>query len=142
MQTNVLDYLEKTVKLVPNKIAYANEKESLTFIEVYNSAKSIGSYIASFHLCKQPIVVYMEKSPSAISAFFGVVYSGNHYVPIDEEMPQYRVKLIFDTLQPQMVICDDNTKAYLDEMNYSGKVCLFDDIKTYTIDMLQLQHIK
>ena len=28
MQTNVLDYLEKTVKLVPNKIAYANEKES------------------------------------------------------------------------------------------------------------------
>ena len=67
MQTNVLDYLEKTVKLVPNKIAYANEKESLTFIEVYNSAKSIGSYIASFHLCKQPIVVYMEKSPSAIS---------------------------------------------------------------------------
>lgn len=50
MQTNVLDYLEKTVKLVPNKIAYANEKESLTFLEVYNSAKSIGSYIASFHL--------------------------------------------------------------------------------------------
>ena len=97
MQINVLEYLDNTVLRVPDKIAYANETDSLTFKQVYDYARSIGTCISAYGLRRQPIVVYMKKHPNAISAFYGVVYSGNFYVPIDEEMPQYRVELIFKT---------------------------------------------
>ena len=45
MQTNVLDYLEQIVEIYPNKVAYANEDISLTFQDVYQRAKAIGSGI-------------------------------------------------------------------------------------------------
>jgi len=139
MQTNVLEYLEQTVTRVPHKIAYANEKDHLTFQEVYDRARSIGSYIASMNLYKQPIVVYMKKHPYAISAFYGVVYSGNFYVPIDEEMPQYRVELIFQNLNPQLIICDEETQDLVKKLHYHGNVCLYNDIiQTNILDSLLL----
>lgn len=128
MQTNVLDYLEQTVVRVPDKVAYANEQDHLTFKEVYDRARAIGSYIGNTGLYKQPIVVYMKKHPNAISAFYGVVYSGNFYVPIDEEMPQYRVELIFQNLNPQLIICDEDTQDLVKKLHYHGNVCLYNDI--------------
>ncbi len=128
MQTNVLEYLESTVLKVPHKVAYANEEDVLTFQQVYDYARAIGSAIATYHYDKQPIVVYMKKHPNAISAFYGVVYSGNFYVPIDEEMPQYRIELIFQTLQPKMIICDEETQKHIQELNYQGHICLFEEM--------------
>lgn len=128
MQTNVLEWLDHTALRVPDKIAYANEKDALTFRQVHDYARAIGTYIAGFNYNKQPIVVYMKKHPNAISAFYGVVYSGNFYVPIDEEMPQYRVGLIFDTLKPKMMICDEETRELALSMNYQGQIVMFDEI--------------
>ena len=45
--TNVLEYLENTVKRVPDKTAYANENMEMTFGEVYHDSRAIGSYLAS-----------------------------------------------------------------------------------------------
>ena len=36
MQTNVLEYLENIVDKVPDKVAYADEKDELTFRQVYD----------------------------------------------------------------------------------------------------------
>lgn len=142
MQTNVLEYLENTVVRVPDKIAYANDKDALTFQQVYDYSRAIGSSIASYGYYKQPIVVYMKKHPHAISAFYGVVYSGNFYVPIDEEMPQYRVELIFQTLDPKMIICDDDTKELVKSFQYQGEVCLFNDMIQTSIHQEKLNEIR
>ena len=37
--TNVLEYLENTVKRVPDKTAYANENMEMTFGEVYHDSR-------------------------------------------------------------------------------------------------------
>ncbi|MCD7807721.1 MAG: AMP-binding protein, partial [Erysipelotrichaceae bacterium] len=139
MQTNVLEYLEHTVTRVPNKIAYANDKDSLSFQQVYEYSKSIGSAICEKGYDKQPIVVYMKKHPNAICAFYGVIYSGNYYVPIDEEMPQYRIDLIFQTLNPRMIICDDDTKNMIE---YQCDICLFDDLIKHDILEDKLKKIR
>ena len=34
MQRNVLEYLEETVKRVPDKIAFANDKTQLTYVQL------------------------------------------------------------------------------------------------------------
>ncbi|MDR1003348.1 MAG: amino acid adenylation domain-containing protein [Oscillospiraceae bacterium] len=109
MQTNILRYLENTVERVPEKLAFSNGAEGLTFRELSENARAIGSALAAGGFYAEPVVVFMEKHPNAVAAFFGAVYGGCHYVPIDEEMPAHRVELIFSSLRPRAVICDEKT---------------------------------
>ncbi len=128
MQNNVLEYLESTVKRVPNKIAFANDQMGITFKEVYDQGRSIGTFLNKQGIYKQPVVVFMKKHPKAIVAFFGVIYGGNFYVPIDEEMPRFRIELILKNLNPRAIICDDTTKKVVETFEYKGAIYLYDDI--------------
>ncbi|MCH5267701.1 MAG: amino acid adenylation domain-containing protein [Lachnospiraceae bacterium] len=120
MQTNVLEYLENTVMRLPDKVAFADENESLTFQQVYEKSRSIGSTLANLGAVREPVVIYMEKSPSAITAFFGVIYGGCFYVPIDEEMPKRRIELILETTGAKYLIYDENTRDKLGELGFAG----------------------
>lgn len=128
MQRNVLEYLESTVKRLPEKIAYANEEMGITFGEVYEHSRAIGTFLHQENLDKEPIVVFMEKHPRTIVTFYGVIYSGNYYVPIDEEMPRHRIELIFQSLNPKAVICDEVTRKALESFDYQGMVYQYEDI--------------
>ena len=97
MQTNILEYLEQTVRRLPDKMAFSSEDGSMTFLEVYDGACAIGSRLLRDGHYKKPVVVFMKKSPETITAFLGVLYSGCFYVPLDDEMPRYRIELIRDT---------------------------------------------
>ena len=142
MHNNVLEYLEATVQRVPDKIAFANENFEISFKDIYNNARSIGSYLYEKGYYRQPIVVFMEKHPKAIVSFLGILYAGGYYVPIDEEMPRHRIELIFSTLNPSMVISDEKTKAILETFSYDGEVCLYDDIIKTTQDIEALNYVR
>lgn len=143
-QTNVMEYLEHTVKLVPDKVAFANETDKITFQEVYSGSRAIGSYLCDNDYYDEPVVVFMKKHPKQIVAFFGCVYGGNYYVPIDEEMPRFRVELIFNNLQPRIIICDDSTydvaKTFVDGEN--TRLVLYDDIVNTPINQEGLDSIR
>lgn len=124
MQRNVLEYLEATAPRLPDKAAFSNGTDSLTFGQVSRAARGIGTFLAQRGYRREPIVVFMEKHPRSITAFFGVVYSGCFYVPIDEEMPLYRVELIFQTLKPRAVLCDSRTRGSAEKLGFDGE--LFD----------------
>ncbi|MDF2486502.1 MAG: hypothetical protein K0R46_2670 [Herbinix sp.] len=126
MQINVLEYLEQIVDKLPDKTAYANEEMGYTFRQVYDYSRSIGTLLIEKGLSKEPIVVFMSKHPREIVTFYGVIYSGNYYVPIDEEMPRLRIELIFENLKPRAVICDNETSKLLDHLPFDGEVLLYD----------------
>jgi amino acid adenylation domain-containing protein len=133
-QTNVLEYLEKTVVRVPDKIAYANEEMGLTFAEVSHDARAIGSHLHRQGYYNEPVVVFMKKHPKTITAFFGCVYGGNYYVPIDDEMPRFRIDLIFDNLKPRAMICDASTLAMAETFQFDGEIMLYDEVSKSGID--------
>ena len=132
-QRNVLEYLEKTVKEVPDKVAYEDcEGKTLTFSQVYSQSRSVGSFLAGEGYYNEPVVIYMGKTPDAITAFLGTVYAGCFYVPIDSEMPKMRIDLIFGTLSPRIVICDGETKDKIESFKFDGKIVLFEEIAKTT----------
>jgi len=128
MQTNVLEYLEQTVFQVQDKVAFANESEGVTFAEVYRNARSIGTFLNRRGYTREPVVVFMQKHPKTIVTFFGVVYSGSYYVPIDEEMPKHRIELIFKSLNPRVIICDEVTEEMVKEFAYTGQVYRYEQM--------------
>lgn len=128
MQRNVLEYLEHTVTRLPQKLAYANDTIGYTFEEVYQQARAIGSFLSEMGHAKEPIVVFMGKHPKTIITFYGVIYSSNYYVPIDEEMPRHRIELIFQSLNPKAVICDNETEKLVETFDFHGKLYNYEKI--------------
>ncbi len=142
MQTNVLEYLEQTVQRVPDKTAFADDHTSLTFSALSKNARAIGSALAEDGLYGEPVVVFMEKSPAAINAFFGVLYGGCYYVPLDVEMPAFRIEMIFEQLKPRAVICDATTKPLLSQFGCTAKSYLFDEMIETAEDAEALSRIR
>lgn len=124
-----MEYLDKIVLQYPDKVAFANEEPAcaLTFEMVYDRSRAIGSLLDEKGYYAEPVVVFMKKHPNAISAFFGCVYGGCYYVPIDEEMPKFRTELILQTLNPRAMICDDETKNIALEMDFKGEILLYSE---------------
>lgn len=134
MQNNVLDYMIETVKRVPDKIAFSNGTDSMTFSEVDHDCKAIGSYLHTKGIYKEPVVVFMNKHPKEITAFFGVIKGGCFYVPIDEEMPRVRIDLILENLKPRLFICDHKTAELAKEFTTDGEIAVYDEIVRTAID--------
>lgn len=141
MQNNVLDYLIKIVDKVPDKIAYSNGTDSLTFKDVYDESKSIGTYLHKQGVYKEPIIIFMNKHPKMITAFYGTIMAGNYYVPIDSEMPQIRIELILKNTKAKIMICDDETAMIASKFNYEGMIVKYDEICNTKIDNNILQQI-
>lgn len=100
----------------------------MTFKEVYDQSRSIGTFLSNKGVYRKPVVVFMNKHPKEVTAFFGVITGGNFYVPIDEEMPAGRIQLILDNVKSPVIICDNETKNIADTFSFDGEIMLYDDI--------------
>lgn len=142
MQNNVLNYLYRIVGQKPDKVAYSDGTVSLTFQEVYDRCRKIGSFLAEKNIYKKPVVVFMKKSPYEITAFFGIVAGGDFYVPIDEEMPSGRIQLILNNVQSPLIICDETTAEIAKTFEVGdGEIVLYDDVVKAEIDDTKLDII-
>ncbi len=105
MKINVLEYLEASAAAAPGKTAYADESSAYSFGELLQMAERLGTRLARTHAeQRRPVGVLVTRSAACIAAFFGVLYSGNYYVPIDAEMPAERREKILKTLRPLEVV--------------------------------------
>ena len=142
MIRNVLEYLEHSALVRGDKIAFADENSELSFIRVTELARRIGSALAAFGSDKLPVGVYMEKTPAALTAFFGAVYSGRCYSPIDAQMPAKRVEQILTTLDTDYLIVDRQTIDKLGAIDYHGRVLLYDELIQTEIDEALLARVR
>ncbi len=141
MQNNVLDYLNDIVRVKPDKTAFADPRRVMTFAQVYGQSRAIATFLHRKGIEKQPVVVFMGKSPEEITAFFGVIAAGNFYVPIDEEMPSVRIDLILENVKAGMLICDASTEQAARQLRFQGEIVLYEDACGGDVDEEALQKI-
>ena len=141
MQNHVLDYLTEIVKEVPDKIAFSNGTDHMTFLQVYEESRRIGSFLHSNQIYREPVVIFMNKHPKTITAFFGVITAGNFYVPIDEEMPQVRIELILQNVKAKMMICDTETAEKAKDFKFEGQIVTYEEAVKAPIETRVLQKI-
>ena len=141
MRKNILTYLEATAERLPDKLAFSTGKEGMTFSELQRASASIGSRLISDGAVREPVIVFMDKHPRALAAFFGAIYAGCFYVCLDEKMPEARMRAILDSVNPRFLICDvKNAKkatALGVEMTY-----IYDEICDFTVDRDGLARVR
>ena len=141
MQNHVLDYLRDIVPVKPDKVAFSDGTDEMTFLQVYDESRSIGTFLHKKGIYKEPVVVFMRKHPTTITAFFGVITAGDFYVPIDEQMPAARIDLILKNVKARMIICDETTLETARTFDYRGEIVTYDQIKATEPDAQALQQI-
>lgn len=106
MITNILQFLESSACLYPDKTAISDDKHSATFSQWLRMAERIGSVISEMTdgELRKPVLVFVDRRIEGLIGFMGVVESGNFYVPIDCRMPAQRVRLIMEVLTPVAAI--------------------------------------
>ena len=135
MIKNVAEYLEATAARVPNKLAFADVKNEISFSELRRQSRAIASSFARKGVFKKPILVALEKNIQPVSVFLGAAYSGNFYVPLDVEMPAERIRKIIESLQPAAIVTDSNYSQLVMESGADERIVyLLEDIIREPID--------
>ena len=126
---NVLEFLEKSEKIYPQKTAFADEKRAVSYSQILKESRQIGSSLAEYMIPRKPIPVLAEKSVDVIAAFFGIVYAGCFYVLLDPKHPTARIRQILDTLDAEILITTEAYQKELDALEFAGKVFYIEDLK-------------
>ena len=119
MQRSVLDYLEQSADRFADKTVFADNENSITYREFRKQAKAVACGLITHAGIgrNRPVIVLIERKIESLAAFFGVVYSGNFYVPVDFSMPAKRIELMIETLQPEAVIVTEKTKRIMGQIS-------------------------
>lgn len=134
MKTSVINYLEETSSRFPDKIAYKDSNEEISFHSLVNFGKRIGAKIARIIDRRNPVVIYMKKNIRNIECFYGAAYAGCFYIPIDDAMPIDRVRLILATVEPKVIIYDQFTEKKVSVLGYNDISFMFEEAIAEQID--------
>ncbi len=134
MQTNILEYLEATAPRLPQKTAYSNGTEDLTFSALWNASRAVGSALLRRGYHRAPVAILMNKHPNEIAAFFGAVYAGCYYVPLDPEMPAARMELILQSVDAKVMITDQKGEHLAKNLEFKGEILSYELLAGEEID--------
>lgn len=142
MRANIIDYLEESSEIFPDKPAYVDSLSEITFKQLKDMSKAVASKISEYRITKRPVIIYMEKGINNIVSFLAVAYSGNFYSPIDYEMPIERINKIIDTLQPIAIITDKLSLESAKQIKSGVDIIVFEDSLKTNVNELALQNIR
>ena len=140
--TNILEYLEQGEPLHPDKTAFSDGNDSITFSQLLCQSKSIGSFLAEHGYYKEAVIVFMNKHPNVLPAFLGAVYAGCFYVAVDADMPIKRIESIIRSLKPRAVILDEKNYNKLDAVDEELEKYKFSDICNTPVNEALLDSIR
>ena len=105
MRKNVLEYLESSARMHADKPAFCDENRVCTFGELLKAAQGLGTHLAkTVDTLHKPVAVLIGRTAESVAAMQGVLYAGGCYVPIDDHMPEARIRRIFEQVHPVAIV--------------------------------------
>lgn len=138
MTNSVVDYLEIIKDKYSDKIAYAvDDNNYITYSELSSKSKLIATnIIKEYNLFRSPILIFIDKSINTLISMFSVLYSGNYYCVLDTGQPKNRIDSIVKTLNPCLIITDNNNFEKINSYCYDIKIMNIDNMKYDNNDIL------
>ena len=138
---NVLEYLEQSAARFPDKTAFADLNEEVTFAQLVLNAKKIGTALAGMAGTGRPVPVFLAKSVRAVTVFMGAVYAGSFYTMLDPKQPASRLGSILDTLDAAFLVTDQAHEEKATQMSERRRL-LYEDLLDTPADEQLLSEIR
>lgn len=136
---NIVEFLEINSKKYADKVAYTDSENKITYSALNENAKRIATGIVEQKLFRKPIVLFIDKNIKLISALYGSLYSANFYVIIDTLMPVDRIKAIFDTLKPSLIVFEQKYNEKVEELGVEQKIAV-EELLNYGINQEKIDN--
>ena len=134
--TNCLEYLERSAERFPDKTAFADEYEQVTFSQLMHESMKIGSALKQFNLHKEPVAILMDaRHIPNLRATLGILYAGCFYIPLDPASPAERIATIFSSLEPGLVIYDDKAEKLKEALHDRYRFVAYNTLTDAETDM-------
>lgn len=101
----MIEALEKKVKKYPNKIAYKNMNESITYGYLWEKAKTISTFL--IEQGNEPVILLGEKQSYMIVSMIACLIARRTYVPVSSSLPHNRIKKIIDISKANLIIAQN-----------------------------------
>ncbi len=126
---HVLEYLEASAAVYPEKTVAIDEKSTCTYRELLADARKIGAFLAGKTEVRKPIAVFMDKSIATLKIFMGILYSGCFYTLVDPAFPSERVSQILTVLNTDIVITVREHGEKLQQAGYDRDVIYVEELQ-------------
>ena len=107
MYNNILDLLENSCEGYPDKAAFGDTEQDITFKKLVTAAKTVGTLLVNKISIAEPVAFYMDKSVPAVCGMFGTVYAGGFYSFLDVKQPPVRTESVLGILEPKVIFTDE-----------------------------------
>lgn len=109
----VIDLFEEQVEKNPNNIALISGDKKITYKEFFEKASSVALQLRS--VVNENIIIMLDDYIEVVTAIYGVLMSGNCYVPLNVSTPVERLKNIVNDCNCKYAIMKNKI---LDELTY------------------------
>ena len=97
MTQSLVTYLSESSEYYSDHTALRYKSIILTYRELNQRSNQLASLLVDAGItCGERVGLYLDKSPEAIVAIFGILKSGACYVPLDPLAPEQRLSMIVD----------------------------------------------
>ncbi len=139
MNTSVLNWLEATAARLPDKAAFTDETGGLTFSQVDNLRKAVGTYLTKLVPPGSPVAIMSGRNALTPACFLGVASAGCFYAPMDATMPASRLQQILGVIKAPVMLVDRANLALAQSLGYDGTIVVAEEILDTPIDEAALE---
>ncbi|WMJ86931.1 amino acid adenylation domain-containing protein [Anaerocolumna sp. MB42-C2] len=139
---NILEYLEVSAEKYPDKTVAEDINNICSYKELLHNAKGIGSSLAAYESPGNPVIVFMDKSIEALTAFMGIVYAGCFYILINPDQPVYRIRQILEVTNANYIITLGDIDHIPHEVDFTGTRLDYYELVSAEIQDEKLRHIR
>lgn len=106
MKKCVLEYLERTAAVMPDKTAVTDGSAAMTWSGLLRASRCCGTAAARHAGPRQPVAVIGGKSPEVLAVFLGIAQAGCFYALLNPSHPEARLQAVTEVLQPRLCIAE------------------------------------
>ena len=129
MDLSVLKWLDRTSADFAKKTVFTDADNSVTFKELNQYTKSVGTYLARRLPAQSPVVVMSGRNAFTPSYFLGVVRAGCFYAPMDATMPVSRLNQILSVIRADVMLVDQEHEAIAQSLDFDGEIIVAEHIR-------------
>ena len=127
---------------MPEKNAFIDPDQSITFASLVNKARSIGSALLTYVPPKNVIGFYLDKSCEAITGFLGAVYAGCGYAQLNLRHPASRILSIVESLNAGVVVTDRAHAEALSAIGIQDRILILEDLMCGPANLESLSRVR
>jgi long-chain acyl-CoA synthetase len=110
----VQEFLERSAKKYPGKIALISGDENLTFTEVERQTNSLAQALLEGGINKQDrVALFLENSIESVVSIFGILKTGAVFVVLNPQLKAHKLESILNDCQARAMITDKSHFAVL-----------------------------